>query len=103
VIIDPYGARKFMIEGTTRYLDADEFLVQSQTEEFHSENEPAQRLPRIKSRARRPTKGEQKRNREFFHANPQYLTTMNPKIEAYSLSTNEWSKLLAPQVLPSCF
>ena len=92
-----------MIEGTTRYLDADEFLVQSQTEDLHSETESAQRLPRIKSRARRPTEREQKRNREFFHANPQYLTTMNPKIEAYSLSTNEWSKLLAPQVLPSCF
>jgi hypothetical protein len=98
--MDPYGARKFMTEGGVKYLDADEFDVQSQTEDFHNDNEPSKRLPRIKPRERRPKEEEQKRNREFLQANPKYFITMNPRIEAYSLSTNEWSKSLAPKLYP---
>ena len=96
MIIDPYGARKFMVEGGIKYLDAEEYEVQSETEDGHSDKEPSNRLPRIKPRERRPNDDERTSNREFLQANPQHFITMNSNIEAYSLSTNEWSKLLAP-------
>jgi hypothetical protein len=89
-----------MEEGGPRYVDAGEPEEQSQTEASQSDREQTKALPRIKCRSRRPNEEEQSRNRDFFQANPQHLITMNPIIEAYSLSTNEWSKFLAPKVCP---
>jgi hypothetical protein len=84
-----------MAEGTPNYADAKELEEQSQNEDSQADREQTKALPRLKHRSRRPNEEEQVRNLEFFQANPQHLITMDPNIEAYSLSTNEWSKLLA--------
>ena len=76
------------------FYDADEIELPSNTDDSDNENELAKKLPRIKPRERRPTKEEMKENREFLLANPQYFITMKPMVEAYSLTTNEWSTTL---------
>jgi hypothetical protein len=101
VIVDPHGARKFMVQEAPNYTDAGEPEEKSQIEDSNQgDGEQTRALPRIKPRSRRPSEEEQFRNRDFFLANPQHFITMNPIIETYCLSTNEWSKLLALKICP---
>ncbi|OQV06616.1 hypothetical protein CLAIMM_11159 isoform 2 [Cladophialophora immunda] len=93
VIVDPYGARKFMSEGGADHADAEEPEEMLQTEGSQGNREQTKAsLPRLHRRSRRPNKAEQARNRDFLQAKPEHLVTMNPNIEAYLLSTNEWIK-----------
>jgi hypothetical protein len=95
VIVDPFGARKYMNvedEEVDYFDDADDMEDLTHAEKFDIVDEPAKKLPRIKTRERRPITEEQKRNREFLLANTQYFITMNPMVEAYCLTMNEWRK-----------
>ena len=94
VIIDPFGARKFAEtieddEDVDLFEDADEIDPLPFSDD---DNELDNKLPRITPRERRPNEEEQMRNSEFLRANKRHLITMSPVVEAYSLTTNEWSK-----------
>ena len=91
VIIDPFGARKFgeNDEDVEFFEEAEETDPLPRSDDV---NELDNKLHRIPPRERRPTEEEQLRNSEFLLSNKRYLITMSPLVEAYSLTTNEWSK-----------
>lgn len=59
-------------------------------------------LPRIDlNEERRPSPQEQKLNREFFKAHPQYLLVMKPTLAGYSLKLNKWCTTTSSIVVAS--
>ena len=94
VVIDPFGARKFSekIEHDEDVVSFEDAKEMDSLPRSDDNNELDSKLPRITPRERRPTKEERMRNSEFLQANRRHLITMSPLVEAYSLTTNEWSK-----------